>query len=392
MELTRKILIFAIKTNMREIMIKRTLEAAMQQRLWKGKAIILFGARQVGKTTMLKNLLQGRDDVLWLNGDEQDVRSLFENASSTMLNAIIGKKKIIVIDEAQRIANIGIGIKLITDNIPDVQVIATGSSSFDLSNDINEPLTGRKIEYWMYPLSFGELVEHNGLLEEKRLLAHRLIYGSYPDVINQVGDERLVLSELADSYLYKDILTFDKIKKSDKLVKLVQALAFQMGSEVSYNELSQLCGLDPKTVESYITLLEQSYIVFRLGSFSRNLRNELKFARKIYFWDCGIRNAVIGSFQMLESRMDTGALFENYMVSERLKKLRYEKSYAKSYFWRSKTKQEIDYIEDMNGQLSAVEFKWNPKRKANMPLSFSRSYGNADFKVVTRDNYESFLL
>lgn len=373
-------------------MIKRILETVIQQKLWQGKALILFGARQVGKTTMLKNLLQGRDDVLWLNGDEQDVRNLFANASSTMLNAIIGKRKIIVIDEAQRITNIGLGLKLITDNIPEVQVIATGSSSFDLSNKINEPLTGRKMEYWMYPLSFVELVDHNGLLEEKRLLAHRLVYGSYPDVVNHVGEERLTLNELANSYLYKDILMFDKIKKSDKLVKLLQALAFQMGSEVSYNELSQTCGLDPKTVESYITLLEQSYIVFRLGSFSRNLRNELKFARKIYFWDCGIRNAVIGNYQMVESRPDTGALFENYMVSERLKKLRYEKSYAQSYFWRSKTKQEIDYIEDIDGQLSAVEFKWNPKRKASMPLSFSRSYPDVEFKVVTRDNYESFLL
>lgn len=284
------------------------------------------------------------------------------------------------------------GIKLITDNISDVQVIATGSSSFDLSNKINEPLTGRKLEYWMYPLSFGELVEHNGLLDEKRLLPHRLIYGSYPDVINNAGDERMVLSELANSYLYKDILMFDKIKKSDKLVKLLQALAFQMGSEVSYNELAQTCGLDPKTVENYVSLLEQSYIVFRLGSFSRNLRNELKFARKIYFWDCGIRNAVIGNYQMIENRMDTGALFENYIVAERLKKLHYEKSYAKSYFWRSKTKQEIDYIEDIDGQLSAVEFKWNPKRKAALPLSFSRSYPDVDFKVVTRENYESFLL
>ena len=298
-------------------MIKRILETTIKQRLWQGKAIILLGARQVGKTTMLKNLLQGRDDVLWLNGDEQDVRSLFENASSTMLDAIIGKKKIIVIDEAQRITNIGLGIKLITDNIQGVQVIATGSSSFDLSNKINEPLTGRKMEYWMFPLSFGELVEHNGLLGEKRLLPHRLVYGSYPDVINNAGDERTVLSELADSYLYKDILMFDKIKKSDKLVKLLQALAFHIGSEVSYNELSQTCGLDPKTVDNYITLLEQSYIIFRLGSFSRNLRNELKFSRKIYFWDCGIRNAVIGNYQMIESRMDTGALFENYMVSER---------------------------------------------------------------------------
>ena len=373
-------------------MIRLILETTIQQRLWQGKAIILFGARQVGKTTMLRNMLQGRDDVLWLNGDEQDIRSLFENASSTMLGAIIGKKKIIVIDEAQRITNVGLAIKLITDNIPDVQVIVTGSSSFDLSNKINEPLTGRKLEYWMFPLSFGELVENNGLLEEKRLLTHRMIYGSYPDVINNVGDERVVLSELANSYLYKDILMFGKVKKSEKLVKLLQALAFQIGSQVSYNELSQICGLDPKTVENYVTLLEQSYIIFRLGSFSRNLRNELKFSRKIYFWDCGIRNAVIGNFQIIENRMDTGALFENYIVSERLKKLRYEKSYAKSYFWRSNTKQEIDYIEDIDGKLYAVEFKWNPKRKATLPLSFSRSYTDVDYKVVTRDNYESFLL
>lgn len=373
-------------------MINRYLESIIEGRMGQGKAIVLFGARQVGKTTMLKNLLARRDDVLWLNGDEQDVRNLFENVSSTMLKTIIGKKSVVVIDEAQRIPDIGIGIKLITDNIPDVQVLATGSSSFDLSNKINEPLTGRKLEYWMYPLSFGELVEHHGLLEEKRLLAHRLIYGSYPDVINNVGDERMILTELANSYLYKDILMFDKIKKSDKLVKLLQALAFQMGSEVSYNELAQTCGLDPKTVESYVTLLEQSYIIFRLGSFSRNLRNELKFARKIYFWDCGIRNAVIGNYQMLESRLDTGALFENYMVAERLKKLRYEKSYAKSYFWRSKLKQEIDYIEEMDGQLAAVEFKWNPNRKAAMPLSFSRSYPDVDFKVVTRDNFETFFV
>lgn len=373
-------------------MIKRILETTIEQRLWRGKAIILLGARQVGKTTMLKKLLQERDDVLWLNGDEQDVRNMFENASSTMLNTIIGKKKIIVVDEAQRITDIGLGLKLITDNISDVQVIATGSSSFDLSNKTKEPLTGRKLEYWMFPLSFSELVAHQGLLEEKRLLTHRLIYGSYPDVVNNVGDERMVLTELADSYLYKDILMFDRIKKSDKLMKLLQALAFQIGSEVSYNELAQTCGLDPKTVECYVTLLEQSYIVFRLGSFSRNLRNELKFSRKIYFWDCGIRNAVIGNYQMVESRMDTGALFENYILAERLKKLSYEKSYAKSYFWRSKSKQEIDYIEDIDGQISAVEIKWNPNRKAALPLSFARSYGDANFKVITRENYDNFLL
>lgn len=374
------------------MMIQRSLEKAISQRIGHGKAIILLGARQVGKTTMLRNLLRGRDDVLWLNGDEPDVRSLFENASSTLLGALIGKRRIVVIDEAQRIADIGIGIKLITDNLPGVQVLATGSSSFDLANQINEPLTGRKVEYRMFPLSFGELVEHHGLLEEKRLLPHRMVFGSYPDVVVHQGDERVILGELADSYLYKDILSFDKIKKSDKLVKLLQALAFQIGSEVSYNELSQLCGLDPKTVESYVTLLEKSYIVFRLGSFSRNLRNELKFARKIYFWDCGIRNAVIGNYQMVENRMDVGALFENYMVAERLKKLHAEKSYAKSYFWRSRTKQEVDYVEEMDGQISTAEFKWNPRRRAALPLSFSRSYPDAAFQVVTRDDMERFLL
>ena len=373
-------------------MIRRHLDSIIEDKMGHGKSIILFGARQVGKTTLLRQLLSNREDVLWLNGDEQDVRNLFENVSSTLLTAIIGKKNVVVIDEAQRISDIGIGIKLIVDNIPDVQVLATGSSSFDLSNKINEPLTGRKIEYRMFPLSFGELAEHYGLLEEKRMLLHRLVYGSYPDVVNNMGEERTILTELSDSYLYKDILMFDRIKKSEKLVKLLQALSFQVGSEVSYNELAQTCGLDPKTVESYILLLEQSYIIFRLGSFSRNLRNELKFARKIYFWDCGIRNAVIGNYQMAENRMDIGALFENYMVSERLKKLCYMKSHAKSYFWRSKQKQEIDYIEEIDGQLSAVEFKWNPNKKASMPLSFSRSYPDVSFQVITRDNFEGFLL
>lgn len=372
-------------------MIERLLQKAIEQRLGQGKAIIVFGARQVGKTTMLKNMLKEREDVLWMNGDEQDIRNLFENISSTRLKAIIGKNNIVVIDEAQRITDIGIGIKLITDNFPNVQVFATGSSSFDLSNKVREPLTGRKFEYYMFPLSFAELVEYNSLLEEKRLLTHRLIYGSYPDVVNNIGDERIVLNELADSYLYKDILMFDKIKKSEKLVKLLQALAYQIGSEVSYNELAQTCGIDPKTVESYVQLLEQSYIIFRLGSFSRNLRNELKFARKIYFWDCGIRNAIIGNYQEPEARLDTGALFENYIISERIKKLKYEKSYAQSYFWRTSAKQEIDYIEDIDGKISAFEFKWNPKRKAKVPLSFARSYPDAEFKVVTRDNYEEIL-
>lgn len=373
-----------------KVMITRILESRIRERINKGRAIIVFGARQVGKTTLLRNMLKD-SDALCLNGDDADVRMLFSDATSTRLRAIIGTKKIVFVDEAQRIPDIGIVLKLIIDNNPDIQVYATGSSSFGLANIINEPLTGRKYEMQMFPLSFAELSDHHGLLEEKRMLEHRLVYGSYPAVVNGVGEEREVLQELTDSYLYKDIFMFDKIKKSEKVVKLLQALAFQIGSEVSYNELAQICGLDSKTVDSYVQLLEQAFVVFRLPSYSRNLRNELKFAKKVYFWDCGIRNAVIGNFMLPEVRQDIGALFENYIISERLKKLSYAGAYTRPYFWRTSTKQEIDFIEETDGQLAAYEFKWNPRKTANVPSSFARSYPDATFKVVTRDNYYEFL-
>lgn len=344
-------------------MIKRTLETTIQSRLFKNKAIILMGPRQVGKTTLIKTLFNDRDDILWLNGDEQDVRDLFENISSTRLKAIIGTNKIVVIDEAQRISDIGIKLKLITDQIKDVQLVATGSSSFELANLINEPLTGRKWEYKLLPVSFEEMSNQNGLLEEKRMLQQRMIYGYYPEIVTNPGNEKELLAQLADSYLYRDILTLDKVKKTDKIIRLLQALAFQIGSEVSYNELAQLCGLDSKTVEKYVTLLEQSYIIFRLGSFSSNLRNELRYSRKIYFTDNGIRNAVLGNFTQLESRTDAGALFENFAISERMKLLAYHNPFSHSWFWRTTAKQEIDYIEQIDGKMSAFEFKWNPKRK-----------------------------
>lgn len=384
---------FALSINKRMTMYKRTLQDLISQRMGEGKAVIVYGPRQVGKTTVLKLLLEDRNDVLWFNGDEPDVRALFENITSTRLKTIIGQRSVVVIDEAQRISNIGLCMKLITDNLPEVQLIATGSSSFDLANNIQEPLTGRKKEYQMYPLSFQELVEANGWMDERRLLPHRLVYGSYPDVLNHAGEEKETLTELADSYLYKDILSFDRIKKSEKLVKLLQALAYQVGSLVTYNELAGLCGLDAKTVESYVQLLEQAFIIFRLGSYSRNLRNELKFSRKIYFWDCGIRNAVIRNFQQLEIRSDTdrGALFENYVIAERMKALRYAKSYAKSYFWRTSAKHEIDYIEEKDGQLAAYEFKWNPKKHPSAPTSFATAYPEASFKVITRENYDEFI-
>ena len=346
------------------------------------------------KTTLLKSLFNASDSVLWLNGDELDVQNLFASLSAQRFKAYLGNKKILVIDEAQRIADIGLRLKLIADSIPDIQVFATGSSSFDLANRVNEPLTGRKREFHLYPLSFKELVENSDLLSEKRMIPHRLVFGSYPEVVTSQGNEIEVLKELSQSYLYKDILTFEKIRHSEKLVKLLQALAWQIGSQVSYNELAQICSMDAKTVEHYITILEQAFIIFRLGTFSRNLRNELKNSRKIYFYDNGIRNAVIANFSQIENRNDAGALWENYLVSERLKKNEYEGNMENHWFWRTKEQQEVDYLEETNGNLSAFEFKWSDAaaKKARLPLTFSRSYKDAEFSVISPQNVEYFLL
>ena len=374
-------------------MIKRSIENTIKDQLHGGRAIIVMGARQVGKTTLLKQVFaKDGSDVLWMSGDEPDVRGMFENMTSTRLRSIIGNHHVVIIDEAQRIEDIGIKLKLITDQIPDVQLMATGSSSFELANKINEPLTGRKWEYKLFPLSFTELVNKTNLIEEKRMVPHRMVYGSYPDVVTHPGKEVAILRELTESYLYKDILEFDRIYKPEKLTKLLQAIAYQVGAEVSYNELSLLCGLDAKTVASYISILEQAYIIFRLGSFSRNLRNELKHSRKIYFYDNGIRNALIGNFSQAENRTDVGALFENYAIAERMKRKEYLMDYARSWFWRNTNKQEIDYIEEKDDKIHAYELKWNPKRKASAPLSFRNAYPDADFTVINRDNIEDPLL
>lgn len=373
-------------------MVERALEKTIRSRLNTGKAIVLLGARQVGKTTLLRSLFGETQEVLWLNGDELDVQALFATISATRLRAIFGKKKIIVIDEAQRISDIGLRLKLITDQIPEVQLIATGSSALELANKVNEPLTGRKWEFKMFPISFAEMVGHHGLLEEKRLIPHRLVYGYYPDVVNNVGAEKEILKQLSDSYLYKDVLLLEQIKKPDGLLKLLQALAFQLGSQVSYNELSQLCGLDSKTVEKYIVLLEQAFIIFRLGSFSRNLRNELKSSRKIYFYDNGIRNALIANFNQIELRQDIGALWENFVLSERLKKNHYNQSWFNTWYWRTKDQKEIDYIEEYDNRLQAYEFKWNPKAKSKTPKLFLDTYENSLFQVIHKENIEDFLL
>lgn len=374
------------------MMIRRVLEDRIRSLMEAGKAIVVMGARQVGKSTLLQALLEGNSDVLWLNGDEDDVREMFRNITSTRLKAIIGNNRTVVIDEAQRIENIGLRIKLITDQISGVQVIATGSSSFERSSKISEPLTGRKRELKMFPISFSEMVANTSFLEEHRMIPHRMVYGYYPEVVCNPSEERSVLKELTESYLYRDVLALDRLRKPDVLVRLLKALSFQIGNQVSYNELGLLIGVDSKTIEKYLDILEKSYIIFRLESFSRNLRNELKTSKKVYFWDLGVRNAVIGNLAPIENRSDIGALWENFVISERMKNNAYKDGFAQSFFWRTKDQSEIDYVEEEDGELKAFEFKWNrSKLCAKCPASFSKAYPEAMFEVITPDNIEKFI-
>lgn len=373
-------------------MISRDLFGTIKNQLFKGKAIILMGPRQAGKTTLVNIIKDSLTDrVLWLNGDESNVREALSNTGLSQLRSIIGNYKVLVIDEAQRIENIGITIKLIVDNLSEVQVIATGSSSFELANRINEPLTGRKYEHLLLPLSHQELQNHFGYLEEKGMLHHRLIFGSYPEVVTHPGEEEQILKSLSGSYLFKDIFTWENIKKPDRLEQMVKALAFQTGNQVSYHELGQLTGLDNETVEKYILLLERAFVIFRLNSFSRNLRNELKRSRKIYFYDNGIRNALINNFNQVEFRNDIGQLWENYLISERMKRNLYRIHYCNVYFWRNHNQQEIDYLEEYGGKIHAYEFKWNAKRKVNIPNSFAEAYPEHEWLVIHPENYLDFL-
>lgn len=375
------------------IIIHREAMARIQARLFHGKAIILLGPRQSGKTTLVKAILErSGEKCLMLNADEPDVRELLQEATSTRLRTIIGENRIVCIDEAQRIANIGLTLKLMTDQIPEVQAIATGSSSLDLNSSIAEPLTGRKFEFSLHPFSFGELAAHHGLLEERRFLEHRLVYGSYPEVVTSVGQEEERVRLLAESYLFKDLLILEGIKKPVLLEKIAKALALQIGSEVSFQEIGRLTGADSHTVERYIDLLEKAFVLFRLPAYSRNVRNEIKKGKKIYFLDNGIRNAVIANFLPVSSRTDTGALWENYLVSERLKMMADKGLNAAGYFWRTTQQQEIDYIEEQGQRLFAFEFKWNLDRKrVGLPKTFVRAYPEAKTCVITPADYDRFL-
>lgn len=373
-------------------MISRTILPTIQKELFSGKAIIVLGARQVGKSTLLKEMLTSIENVLWLDAENPDIHLIFENSTDTRLKTFFGKNTIVVIDEAQKIENIGSKLKLIVDHIPDVQVIATGSSSFELKNKLNEPLTGRKFEHQLFPLSFREMVDYQGLLEEKRVLPHRLVFGYYPEIIVKSTQAENLLKSLTDSYLYKDLLLFNGIRKPEKLKDLLKALALQIGSEVNYQELGNLLSMSNETVEDYIHLLEQTFVIFRLNSFHTNQRKEIKKGKKIYFYDLGIRNAIINDFSPFETRQDKGTIFENFIISEIIKHDSYNGTNLNFYFWRTTEQQEIDLILEKNNQLKVFEIKWNTNAKARLSKSFSEKYKNSEFQLIHSENFFEFLL
>lgn len=376
-------------------MIARIGEGTITNILKRGKVVTLIGPRQVGKSTLASLIAGTSNNVLELNGDNNDVQSMFEDINETMLNLLLGKSDFVLVDEAQKIKNVGNFLKLIADKHKDVKLIVTGSSSFQVTKSVNESLTGRKREFRLYPLSFGEMVNHTNLIEETRMINHRLIYGYYPEVVTNQGEEKEVLKELINSYLYKDILEDNNISKPDKLVRLLQALAFQIGNTVSYNELSNLLNIDTKTVERYVQILEKNYVIYTLPSYSTNERNELKYSRKLYFWDLGIRNAVIGNMAPTDMRPqeELGHLWENFVITERIKRNDYAgRSFVKHCFWRTQQKKEIDLIELEDGVLSAFEIKRKEGKTVQVPKQFADTYPSASFSCITPNEIAQFLL
>lgn len=371
--------------------IKRDIEDMVIAKLFKGQAIIIYGARQVGKTTLIKKIQDECDQSSnYLNCDEPDIRESLTDKTSTELKELIGNNKLILIDEAQRVRNIGISLKLIIDNYPDIQIIATGSSSFELSNKISEPLTGRKYEFKLYPFSLRELGQLYSRIELKRLLETRIIKGMYPDVALNKDESEDILKNITKSYLYRDILQFQNIRNPEILNKLLQALALQIGNEVSYNELANKVKIDKNTIANYINIMEKAFIIFRLNPFSKNLRNELKKLRKIYFVDTGIRNALINNLNPLNLRQDSGSLWENFLISERIKSLNNSGNIRNLYFWRTHQQHEIDLIEEEAGMIHGYELKMAAK-KYSVPKIFRDNYPGVKVDLINMDNYMDLL-
>ncbi len=371
--------------------VSRLLKEKILEKWDDRKVIIVSGPRQVGKTTLLTEICKEKGECLFLNGDDFSVQNLLKEFTKTKWLSIIGKYKILFIDEAQRIPDIGLGIKIIYDQILNVKVILSGSSALDLNSQTKEPLTGRKWEFNLYPIAWKEWVDQINYINAQSDLENRLIYGMYPDVLTHESDKKEILMELTSSYLFKDLLEYNGIRNPKILNDLLKALALQLGNEVSYNELSQLLQVDRATVEKYIDLLEKTFVIYKLPALNNNQRNEIKNSRKIYFYDNGVRNAIIQNFTPLSLRNDVGALWENFLISERVKKHAYQRQTAFQAFWRNYHGQEVDYIETIDGIQNAYEFKWNEKRKSKVPAGFQKNYPESNFTSINRSNFDDFV-
>ncbi len=357
------------------------------------KIVIIYGARQVGKTTLANQIIEELGlRTLKINADELKYHDVLGGRDLDKMKSLVSGYELLFIDEAQRIENIGINLKILADGLPNLKIIVTGSSSFELANKINEPLTGRTWTYNLFSLSFLELSAQYNEFELKGFFENVLIYGAYPEVFTtqNLVDKKKLLEEVSNAYLYKDILALDKIKKSEKIAKLLKLLAFQIGQEVSVHELALNLELNQETVRRYLDLLEKSFVIFRLAALAKNPRKEIAKKDKIYFYDLGVRNVLIDNFNLLANRNDLGALFENFLVVERMKKLIYQQKTTAGYFWRSYTGGEVDYIEEDAGKYSAYEFKYG-KKTSKLPNKLVEDYGSPDFKLINRDNYLDFI-
>jgi len=373
-------------------MFNRVLDKNLQQHFFKGMGIVLIGPKQVGKTTLIQSILENSNyKSVYYNCDEPDVKRSLENVTSAQIKNIIGNNDIVVIDEAQRVENIGITLKLMVDNFKDKQFIITSSFALEIADKIFEPLTGRQLLYHLYPMCICEVYEGKTSIEIKRNIDWHLVYGMYPKVVSEKADAEIIVKNLAGQYLYKDVLAWKDIRKPDFLDKILHLLALQIGSEVSLNELATHLKVNVATVDSYINLLEQSGVVYRLKAYSTNERKEVTKMKKIYFWDNGIRNAILGRFDAVENRTDVGALWENFIITERIKQNRYNEKNIHSYFWRSKQQQEIDYVEVMGDYLAGFECKYNPLSKGKPTKAFTNMYANAETSIVNNENFLSFL-
>ncbi len=370
--------------------VNRLLKDKLTYWLNKRKVLVLTGARQVGKTTLLKDLFEGQK-MLWLNGDDPAVRTRLDNITFSGIKDLVGGYQIVVIDEVQRILNPGILLKMMIDNFPEVQFVATGSSALEISDKVFEPLTGRHILFHLYPFAQAEIYPTKSAFELEQQIPFHMRFGSYPDVVINPLDAETLLKNLAGQYLYKDVLIWKDIRKPELLDKLLKLLAYQVSSEVSINELANALKVKSETVENYIDLLEKSFVVFRLKSYSTNERKEVTKMNKIYFWDNGIRNAIIDDFRPLELRNDIGALWENFLVSERMKMKAWKEITAKSYFWRNKQQREVDYIEEQYGELNAYEMKWNSEKNHKVTLAFTNAYPRAKTEIITPLNFKGFV-